>query len=292
MPIEYKVRLTITYTYNRPAGGSRSLLRMLPRSLPEQQLIAGVVKCSPEPDSRRDSTDFFGNPLTELAHDTPLSEVSFQFEGRVRKVSSDDGFDFSTALDALTRDIALQHSLAPESPHHFLGPSDRIPSSPDIADFAQEVVGGGVTTLEAVQKVASAIYSEMAFDPTATDVTTTPAEAFLARSGVCQDFSHIMITALRALGIPAGYISGFLRTNPPEGQARLEGADAMHAWVRAWCGAEAGWVQIDPTNDMMAGLDHIVVAVGRDYADVAPFKGSMRASGDHSTRHEVDVVPL
>ena len=101
-----------------------------------------------------------------------------------------------------------------------------------------------------------------------------------------------MITALRALGIPAGYVSGFLRTYPPEGQERLEGADAMHAWVRAWCGGETGWVQIDPTNDMMVGADHIVVALGRDYTDVAPVKGSHRAMGGHATTHQVDVAPV
>lgn len=292
MPIDYEVRLTITYTYNRPAAGSRSLLRMLPQSLPGQQVTAPAVSCSPAADSRRDSVDFFGNPMTELAHDAPLSEVSFRFEGRIRKDETEGAFDFSTALDRLPAEIAKQHSLAPDSPHHFLSASDRIPDSPEIAAFAQHVVGVGSSALDAVRSISRALHDEMGFDPTATDVTTTPVESFRARRGVCQDFSHIMITALRALGIPAGYVSGFLRTNPPEGQARLEGADAMHAWVRAWCGAKTGWVQIDPTNDMMAGLDHIVVALGRDYSDVAPFKGSMRASGDHTTRHEVDVVLL
>ena len=94
------------------------------------------------------------------------------------------------------------------------------------------------------------------------------------------------------IGIPAGYVSGFLRTEPPEGQPRLAGADAMHAWVRAWCGNEVGWIEIDPTNDMRVGADHISVAIGRDYADVAPVKGSLRSSGFHSTRHSVDMVPV
>jgi transglutaminase-like putative cysteine protease len=132
----------------------------------------------------------------------------------------------------------------------------------------------------------------MTFDPKATDVLTEPAEAFARRRGVCQDFSHIMIAALRGLGIPAGYVSGFLRTIPPRGKRRLEGADAMHAWVQAWCGAEMGWVEYDPTNDLAVAADHIVVARGRDYADVAPVTGALRISGPHKSTQKVDVVPL
>ncbi len=132
----------------------------------------------------------------------------------------------------------------------------------------------------------------MSYDPDATEVDTPMADAFMARHGVCQDFSHIMISGLRSLGIPAGYVSGFLRTMPPPGKPRLEGADAMHAWVRAWCGADAGWIEYDPTNAISAGQDHIVVARGRDYSDVSPIKGVLRASGRQHTDLSVDVIPL
>ena len=132
----------------------------------------------------------------------------------------------------------------------------------------------------------------MKFDPKATTVDTPATEAFAKRHGVCQDFSHIMIACLRGIGIPAGYVSGFLRTLPPPGKPRLEGADAMHAWVRAWCGPEAGWIEFDPTNDKLAGEDHIVVAYGRDYSDVSPIKGTMRISGGQKSKQAVDVIPL
>ena len=143
-----------------------------------------------------------------------------------------------------------------------------------------------------MRAVGLALHRDMRFDPDATTVDTPPAEAFARRHGVCQDFAQVMIACLRGVGIPAGYVSGFLRTNPPPGQPRLEGADAMHAWVRAWCGWQAGWVEFDPTNAIPAGTDHIVVARGRDYGDVAPVKGILRIAGEQTSEHAVDVVPV
>jgi transglutaminase-like putative cysteine protease len=132
----------------------------------------------------------------------------------------------------------------------------------------------------------------MTFDAEATTVDTPPREAFARGRGVCQDFTHVMIAGLRGIGIPAGYVSGFLRTFPPPGQPRLEGADAMHAWVRAWVGREMGWIEFDPTNDQAAGVDFVTVAVGRDYDDVAPIRGALRSAGRAETRQAVDVLPL
>ena len=288
----YDITLKITYTYETPAASNRVMLRMLPLTLPEQKLISGFVGTDPQPDFRRDRIDFFGNPMTELAHDQALSEVTFRFDGRVRRTPLDVSLDLSCAHAALPETLAAIRSIAPESPHHFLGTSERIRHEPEIVDYARSQCEPGMSTLAVVRALASALHRDMTFDPDSTEVGTTAIEAFRNRRGVCQDFTHIMITALRALGIPAGYVSGFLRTSPPPGQERLEGADAMHAWVRAWCGGETGWVQIDPTNDMMVGADHIVVALGRDYADVAPVKGSHRAMGGHATTHQVDVAPV
>ena len=157
--------------------------------------------------------------------------------------------------------------------------------------YAREQIDPGMTALDAVRAVGLALHRDMRFDPEATTVDTPPAEAFARRHGVCQDFAQVMIACLRGIGIPAGYVSGFLRTNPPPGQPRLEGADAMHAWVRAWCGWETGWVEFDPTNAVFAGTDHILVARGRDYGDVAPVKGVLRIAGAQTTEHAVDVDP-
>ena len=134
------------------------------------------------------------------------------------------------------------------------------------------------------------MHSDMKFDAKATDVDTPIADAFANRHGVCQDFSQIMICALRSIGVPAGYVSGFLRTIPPEGKPRLQGADAMHAWVRVRCGGKGGWAEYDPTNAIFAGADHVVIARGRDYSDVAPVKGILRTSGKQSSKHAVDMV--
>jgi transglutaminase-like putative cysteine protease len=166
-----------------------------------------------------------------------------------------------------------------------------VPEVPEISAFARKAVGKGMTTRQAIETLGGALHRAMAFDAEATSVETGPAEAFAQRSGVCQDFAHVMIAGLRALGIPAGYVSGFLRTLPPPGEPRLEGADAMHAWVRAWAGPVTGWIEFDPTNDQPAGVDYITVARGRDYRDVSPVMGVMRTTGGQDSRHSVDVVP-
>jgi transglutaminase-like putative cysteine protease len=135
------------------------------------------------------------------------------------------------------------------------------------------------------------IKSDFIYEPGVTTVTTTPSMSFALRRGVCQDFAHIMISGLRGLGLPASYVSGFLRTVPRPGAVRLEGADAMHAWVMVWCGA-AGWRGLDPTNALIANEDHVVLAVGRDYADVAPIDGVVLASGRQRLTAAVDVIPI
>jgi transglutaminase-like putative cysteine protease len=146
--------------------------------------------------------------------------------------------------------------------------------------------------LEYVEKLGRALHKDMVFNPDATNVDTRAIEAFRDRQGVCQDFSHIMIAALRGLGIPAGYVSGFLRTDPPAGEPRLEGADAMHAWVQVWCGPDRGWIEYDPTNAIFAVADHVIIARGRDYSDVSPIKGMTRTAGNQTTRQNVTVTPL
>lgn len=292
MSVIYDIKLAINYAYPYPAGAHRTVLRMRPMSTAGQRLISGRIDIQPTPNFRADSTDFFGNAKCEVAFDQPLSECSFHFTGRVERSQDDSGLDLSSPLTELPRDIAELRSLAPNAPHHFLGDSPRIAFDPAIAAYSRDLVRPNASTLETVATLSHTLHADMDFDPVATHVATTPTEAFAARRGVCQDISQIMITGLRSIGVPAGYVSGFLRTEPPEGQPRLEGADAMHAWIRAWCGAEMGWVDFDPTNDMPAGEDHVTVAIGRDYGDVAPIKGSLRTSGAHLTSHSVDMAAV
>ncbi|MFV0386335.1 transglutaminase family protein [Paracoccus sp. (in: a-proteobacteria)] len=289
----YDIGLRIGYDYDHPAAANRTILRMLPLTRPGQQLITGLVGADPAPDFRRDGVDFFGNPMAEMAFDRPLGHIEFRFHGRVRVEASEAGLDLSQGLAELAAEITACRSIRPDSPHHFLGSSPRVRLDREFSDFAAEVLAGPpASARESAMTICNALHDEFDFDPSATDVTTSPLEAFRNRRGVCQDISHAAIAVLRAAGIPAGYVSGFIRTSPPPGQPRLEGADAMHAWVRVWCGSETGWIEIDPTNAMLAGSDHIAAAIGRDYSDIAPVKGAMRSVGRHRTYQRVDVVPV
>jgi transglutaminase-like putative cysteine protease len=228
----------------------------------------------------------------ELVMPPGLSKVSFDLRARVERLAQARGLDISPPLGRLAADLAAERGLGPDSPQHFLPASPRIPRLPQIADFAQAAVAGAATARETVERLGLAIHRAMTFDAKATEVDTPVAEAFGLRRGVCQDYAGIMIAGLRALGIPAAYVGGFLRTVPPPGKKRLEGADAMHAWVRAWIGAEAGWTEYDPTNACFVETDHIVAGYGRDYADVAPVTGVLRLDSRQQGSHSVDIVEV
>lgn len=291
--MRYDIRLKISYDYGVPSDHARTLVRLLPSDLPGQQLVtARLLSVDPIPGERREAQDFFGNAMASLAFHRPIDRIELSLAARVERLAPPMGLDLAPDLLNLSCEIAGQADLSASAPHHYRGPSPRVPFDRAITAFAREVTAQASTAIEVVECLGTALNTELHFDADATDVDTPPAEAFANRHGVCQDFSQIMIGGLRVLGVPAGYVSGFLRTIPPEGQPRLEGADAMHAWVRAWCGADVGWVEYDPTNACRVGTDHIVVAYGRDYADVAPVKGSLRTFGPQKTRHSVDVIPL
>jgi len=288
----YEIHLRTKCTYLRTANG-RQLLRLMPADGPDgQRLIAGSVDIRPAPSERSDRYDFFGNHAIEVCFATAQDEVEFVLRARVERVAQPIRFDLSPRLDAMAGDIERIDSLGPLSPHHFLDISDMVRPSVEIADYVRSLVHDDMTVLEAVRTINAALHRDMTYDGDATTVDTPMEEAFAARQGVCQDFSHIMIACLRELGVPAGYVSGFLRTEPPKGKPRLEGADAMHAWVQAWCGLKLGWIEFDPTNDMLAGVDHVAAARGRDYSDVAPVRGFLRTAGGQDIAQAVDVVPV
>ncbi|NLS05447.1 transglutaminase family protein [Rhizobium sp. P32RR-XVIII] len=289
----YDLTLHMGYTYDTPASGARHIMRLMPLSLPDRQrLVAGSITISPTPDEQSHFTDFFRHPATSFRLRLPHDSLDIRMQARVQVDSHSIAADFSPALPDLPQEIAGVWSLQPESPHHFLGNSPRLIDTRAISDYARSCARPGLTVLQIANALCTGINRDFTYDPEATTVDSTPLEAFELRRGVCQDFTHVMIVALRSLGIPAGYVSGFLRTIPPPGKERLEGADAMHAWVRVWCGATLGWIELDPTNDMPAGTDHIVVAYGRDYSDVAPVIGVLKSSGNHRSVQAVDVIPI
>lgn len=288
----YDVRLVLRYSYDVPVSGGRHLVRVVPRTLPGiQRVLATSVSFDPHPSEVGRFTDFFGNPVTILAMRSAHRSFAVAMTARV-DVERQPGIDLSPPLALLPGEIAGVWTLDADAPHHYTGASPRVPLDEAITAYARARIDPGATVREAARMLCHAIHADFAYDSEATLVDTSVAEAFALRRGVCQDFSHIMIAGLRGLGIPAGYVSGYLRTLPPPGGERLEGADAMHAWVRVWCGREAGWIEFDPTNAMLAGQDHIVVGYGRDYAEVTPIVGILRSSGGQRASQAVDVIAV
>ncbi|MCO5064221.1 MAG: transglutaminase family protein [Rhizobiaceae bacterium] len=288
----YEVLLNTKCVYDRMAAG-RQVLRLMPADEAGiQRLVAGAIDIHPAPSERTDRIDFFGNRTVDICFDTPNEEIEVILRARVDRFGYPPAMDVSARLRDLPAELAAVRTLDAASPHHFAESSPLIGPSPEIASYVRDVAPGDASAMEIVSAINLALHRDMQYDGDATTVDTPLEEAFAKRRGVCQDFAHIMIACLREIGIPAGYVSGFLRTEPPKGMPRLEGADAMHAWVQAWCGANAGWIEFDPTNAMMAGLDHIVAARGRDYSDVAPVRGVLRTSGAQEISQSVDVIPL
>ena len=289
----YDIRLSITYTYPGSAVGGRHLVRVMPLEVAgAQRLIAGLLDITPRPEEREDGTDFFGNATSSFAFRGAHKTVGFRVQARVERLGIDPDLQLSLPLSALATALNDHAELGPASPLHFLAASVRVPPNAALTRYARAALRPGMTAAQATVAIGQALFKDMAFDAKATTVDTPAAEAFAKRRGVCQDFSHIMITCLRGIGVPAGYVSGYLRTRPPPGKPRLEGADAMHAWVRAWCGPALGWLEYDPTNACIPAADHIVAAYGRDYSDVSPIKGSLRISGGQKSVQAVDVIAL
>jgi transglutaminase-like putative cysteine protease len=290
--VRYRIKLRIRYDYESSVAHARHLICVLPRSMPGMQTIKqSQITITPRPDETLDRHDHFGNSVTEVGYRTRHNGISLLMEAEVDRVRPVYPIQ-STRLADLPQALAQSHAVLSDAPLNFVASSPRIELDDEISEFARAAIPAGPETHDAVLAVGQAIHEHMTFDAKATEVDTPASVAFTHRRGVCQDFSHIMISALRSLGIPCGYVSGYLRTIPPKGMPRLEGADAMHAWVRAWCGPEAGWIEYDPTNETVVGEDHIVCAIGRDYSDISPIKGVVRTSGGQKSRQSVDVLPL
>jgi transglutaminase-like putative cysteine protease len=297
MTTAYTIRHATHFVYERPVSFARCNLRLRPVDWPGQQLLAHDI--SVIPDGRLTDANSRSELLniTRLLLSKPTKTLDIISNSRVsvdRTVPAVLPTDPSIAMVA---NWARQsHDIADSAAANFLYPSPLIGSNAAIADWCAASLDPARPVVEAVLELALRIMRDFRFDPDATKTETLPAEAFAKRAGVCQDFAQIMICGLRAAGLPAAYASGYIRTIPPEGQERLQGADAMHGWVLVWCGPEnqqsgRGWIGFDPTNGIFMAGDHIIVAVGRDYRDIAPVDGIFTGYGAQEMRVAVDVLP-
>jgi transglutaminase-like putative cysteine protease len=289
----YDVRQATIYHYASPVAYAHHVLRLTPIDRPHQRVHATALDIEPVPIERREGQDFFGNRITWIAFDQPHDTLTVRVAARI---AVDHGVSAKPATTPPWEDVrALAFAcadLSPQAPSHYLFPSRQVSLDPEISDYAALSFPPGRPVLDGATDLMNRIKAEFVYELGATTASTTPPMSFALRRGVCQDFSHIMISGMRSLGLPAAYVSGYLRTVQKPDEARLEGADAMHAWVLAWCGEAAGWIGLDPTNGMLAGNDHVVLAVGRDYADVAPIGGVIFASGAQRLETSVRVVPV
>ncbi|MGI4881174.1 MAG: transglutaminase family protein [Janthinobacterium lividum] len=288
----YTISHRTTYVYEKPVGFARCVLRLTPATTATQTLLDSRVTVTPEPSTTLVRVGPFGERTQTIVIDTPHSELVITGTSRV---DVDPGKEHDRETSAPWEAVRAQafgtRALGAEGPAAYLYPTRRTPIVPDITDYARTSFSAGRLIIAAAAELMERMYADFTYDPETTTVSTPAALAFEARSGVCQDFAHIMIAGLHGLGLPAAYVSGYLRTNPPPGRPRLAGADATHAWVSVWCGEADGWIGFDPTNAVLTRQDHIVLAVGRDYSDVAPIDGIVLSPGSQTLKVEVDVVP-
>jgi transglutaminase-like putative cysteine protease len=289
----YDVRQTTICSYATPVSHARHVLRLTPVSRNGERVQVAALQIVPEPAHRREGQDFYGNRLTWIEIDEPHDVVTVKLSARVSIDPLDEPVALSTPAWEEVRDQAFATSdIGPLSPAHFLFPSRMVSLDPDIRDYIRQSFPPGRAILDAAIEVIGRIKADLVYEIGATTVTTTPTMSFAQRRGVCQDFAHVMISGLRGIGLPAAYVSGYLRTVSLTDRPRLQGADAMHAWVMLWCGSDAGWIGLDPTNAVLASDGHVMLAVGRDYTDVAPMDGVVLGSGRQRIGVSVNVIPV
>lgn len=288
----YDIRHLTLYEYGSAVTFTHCALRLLPTDVLGQRVLSSELRISPPPAQMVERECFFGNRLTILTIETSHRKLIVEATASIEINRSEPADEGKTPAFELVRQEAFEcTSLAEDSPAHFLYPSRLVPLYEPVTDYARQNFPAGQPVLKGAKELMRRIKADFRYDTKATVVSTPLSEAFGKRHGVCQDFAHIMIAGLRGLGLPAAYISGYIRTIPPPGQKRLEGADTMHAWVSLWCGKAIGWIGLDPTNAIIVGNDHIILAKGRDYADISPIAGIILGSREQNVDVKVDVVP-
>jgi transglutaminase-like putative cysteine protease len=289
--VTYRIHHNTVYHYSTPVRVCHNLVMLTPRSDHHCKLLSHKVQVRPASPTLRRREDYFGNTVYAFSIEESHRQLSVTSTARVR-VTDRVTPAISPAWTQIRQEVATQEDLRWLEACRFGFNSPRIQSSSDFAAYASQSFTPGRGIIESAVDLSSRIHREFEYDKHATDVNTPTSQAFAQRSGVCQDFAHVQIACLRSLGLCARYVSGYLRTLPLPGQERLIGADQSHAWVSLYCGADIGWVDFDPTNDCVAGTNHIPIAWGRDYTDVTPMRGVFLGGGEHRMDVSVDVSPV
>ncbi len=289
--MKYRVKHETTYRYSSPVTISHNQVRLVPRNTHGQQCLINRQTIAPTPQTIRAWTDCFGNAAGFFLIDHSHRELSVIAESTVVVDPTPHISPVHTPPWEVVRDT-IRRCNDPESlaAAMFVHPSPCVQISREMSDYAQVSFTPGRPLLDAALNLTHRIFVDFTYDPTATTVSTPTGDVLHLRRGVCQDFAHLQIACLRALGLAARYVSGYLLTTPAPGESKLIGADASHAWLAVWCPVY-GWVALDPTNDCLPSEQHVTVAWGRDYGDVAPIKGVVLGGGTHLVGVSVDVVP-
>ncbi len=263
----------------------------MPRAFERQQVHNARIEVSPEPTERKQQLDYFGNSVLDIAIRSEHRILEILSEATVDVLPRQHFLlDLSPSWESAAESLHSPTSAAMWEASKFCFPSPQIDLE-GVVPFAQINFSPSKPLLRATMELTDRIYREFEYRGGVTDVTTPVTTVMKTRKGVCQDFAHLAIACLRSLGLPARYVSGYLLTHPAEGQQKLIGSDASHAWLSVWC-PEFGWVDFDPTNNLLPGEEHITIAWGRDYADVAPTVGVIHGGGRQKLSVEVTVQEL
>nr|WP_307838148.1 transglutaminase family protein [Burkholderia plantarii] len=299
------------YRYAARVESAQHQARLRPLDLPRQQLLDFTIEIEPRPEDVGAGIDAFGNQRTSFALNQPHEELLVRSRSLVRvspptltagkrgeppPAIARPAPGTASAWETVRETLTFRAGQAYDAASEFVFPSTHVACHADLAAYAARSFTPGRPLVQAAWDLMRRIHAEFAYTPNSTDVNTTALDALALRRGVCQDFAHVMIGAMRSLGLAARYVSGYLLTQPPPGQPRLIGADASHAWVEVYDPAwpeDGGWLQLDPTNDRAPGNDYVMLSVGRDYADVTPLRGVIRGGGaDQVLAVGVTVEPL
>jgi transglutaminase-like putative cysteine protease len=290
--MEYIVRHMTRSRYLQDVSYSRHVVHLAPRPTTRQDIRSFDLTVTPAPAQRVRRSDYFGNRADWLALDEPHSLLEILAESRVavtapppREPAESESWERVRGLLEKAGDTDAAEAV------QFQFDSSLTAFTADVADYAIESFAPGRPLLEGAIDLMARIHADFRYDSTVTDASTPVDRVFAIRAGVCQDLAHMGIAAMRSLGLSARYVSGYLLTHPPPGKPRLVGADASHAWFSVWA-PPFGWVDLDPTNNLLPHDEHIVLGWGRDYGDVAPMHGVVTGGGDHIIEVGVDVAPV